>query len=389
MKRVALLIETSRSYGRELLHGVRRYVTEHGPWSIFAEIRDLDSKPPAWLREWDGDGILTRTVSQAMIDAVKAVGVPTIELRSTKLLHQFPFVGINNKELGKMCAAYLLERGFHHFGVYELTTEQFFIERSRSFASSIKKSGFVCHTFQQSSNREKPMVWEKQQRLLVDWLKQLPKPIGILACTDQLGFWLLDACARAEIAVPEQVAVLGVENDETLCSMSNPPLSSARLGGERVGYEAAALLDRWMDGGRAPKKKTLLPPIGVETRRSTDIVAVADPLLGQALKLVRDRACEGLRVDDLLREVPLSRSSLERGFRDVLGRSPNMEIHRVKLQRVRELLAMTDFTLDEIAARTAFAHKHYLAHSFRKAFDVTPGDFRKESRRGATSTSRA
>jgi LacI family transcriptional regulator len=324
-----------------------------------------------------------------MIDAVKAVGVPTIELRSTKLLHQFPFVGINNKELGKMCAAYLLERGFHHFGVYELTTEQFFIERSRSFASSIKQSGFVCHTFQQSSNREKPVVWEKQQRLLVDWLKQLPKPIGILACTDQLGFWLLDACARAEIAVPEQVAVLGVENDETLCSMSNPPLSSATLGGERVGYEAAALLDRWMDGGRSPKKRTLLPPIGIETRRSTDIVAVADPLLGQALKLVRDRACEGLRVDDLLREVPLSRSSLERGFREVLGRSPNMEIHRVKLQRVRELLAMTDFTLDEIASRTAFAHKHYLAHSFRKAFGLTPGDFRKESRRGTTSTSRA
>jgi len=385
MKRVALLIETSRTYGRELLHGVRRYVTEHGPWSIFAEIRDLESKPPTWLRTWDGDGILTRTVSQTMIDAVQAVGVPTIELRSTKLLHKFPFVGINNTDLGKMCAEYLLERGYQHFGVYELTTEHFFIERSRSFASFINKSGFVCHAFRQSSNREKPMVWEKQQRLLVDWLMQLPKPIAILACTDQLGFWLLDACARAEIAVPEQVAVLGVENDETLCSMSNPPLSSARLGGERVGYEAAALLDRWMDGGRAPKKKTLLSPIGIETRRSTDIVAVADPLLGQALKLVRDQACEGLRVDDLLHEIPLSRSSLERGFRDLLGRSPNMEIHRVKLQRVRELLAMTDLTLDEIAARTAFAHKHYLASCFRKAFDITPGEFRKQSRVGTTS----
>jgi len=166
--------------------------------------------------------------------------------------------------------------------------------------------------------------------------------------------------------------------------MSNPPLSSARLGGERVGYEAAALLDRWMDGGRAPKKKTLLSPIGIETRRSTDIVAVADPLLGQALKLIRDQACEGLRVDDLLREIPLSRSSLERGFRDLLGRSPNMEIHRVKLQRVRELLAMTDLTLDEIAVRTAFAHKHYLASCFRKVFEITPGEFRKQSRVGTT-----
>jgi LacI family transcriptional regulator len=382
MKRVALLIETSRTYGRELLQGVRRYVTEHGPWSIFAEIRDLESKPPAWLRTWDGDGILTRSVSQAMIAAVKAVGVPTIELRATKLRHQFPFVGMDNKAIGEMCAEYLIERGYHHFGVYELTTEQFFEERSRSFSSHLKKAEFECHTFRQSSNREKPMQWEKQQRLLGEWLKELPKPIAILACTDQLGFWLLDACTRVAVAVPEQVAVLGVENDETLCSMSNPPLSSARLGGERVGYAAAALLDRWMDGGRPPKKPTLLAPMGIETRRSTDMVAVADPMLGQALKLVRDRACEGLRVDDLLRQVPLSRSSMERGFRALLGRSPNMEIHRVKLQRVSELLAMTELTLDEIAARTAFAHKHYLASSFRKAYGITPGEFRKRSRIG-------
>ncbi len=248
MRRVAVLIETSRTYGRELLNGVRRYVTEHGPWSIFAEIRDLESKPPTWLRDWDGDGILTRTATQAMADAVQAVRVPTVELRATKLKHPFPFVGMDNTAIGKMCAEYLMERGYHHFGVYELTTEQFFEERSRSFADHLQEAGFECRVFRQSANRRKAMKWEKQQSLLVDWLRDLPKPIGILACTDQLGFWLLDACARAELHVPEQVAVLGVENDETLCSMSNPPLSSVRLGGERVGYEATAMLDRWISG---------------------------------------------------------------------------------------------------------------------------------------------
>jgi len=380
MKRVALLIETSRTYGRELLMGVRKYVTEHGPWSIFAEIRDLETKPPAWLHNWDGDGILTRTASEAMANAVKAVGVPTIELRATKFKRWFPFVGIDNTALGKNCAEYLIERGYQHFGVYELTTEQFFVERSQSFASHLNRAGFECHTFQQSSNREKPTQWEKQQSLLVRWLEKLPKPIAILACTDQLGFWLLDACSRASLAVPEQIAVLGVENDETLCSMSMPPLSSTRLGGERVGYEAAAMLDRWMSGIRPPKSPTLLPPLGIETRRSTDIVAVADLLLAQALRLIRDKACEGLRVDDVLRIVPLSRSSLERGFRSLLGRSPNVEIQRVKLQRAAELLAMTDLTLDEIALRTAFAHKHYLATTFRKYYGKTPGEHRRSVR---------
>jgi LacI family transcriptional regulator len=382
MKRVALLIETSRAYGRELLLGVRKYVTEHGPWSIFAEIRDLESKPPAWLRDWDGDGILTRTATQAMADAVKAVRVPTIELRATKLMHRFPFVGMNNQAVGNMCANYLTELGHQHFGVYELTTEQFFIERSQSFASKIHEHGFECHVFRQSANREKPQQWEKQQGLLVEWLKRLPKPIAIMACTDQLGFWLLDACSRAELLVPEQVAVLGVENDETLCSMSTPSLSSVQLGGERVGYEAAALLDRWMRGKKPPKSPILFPPVVVETRRSTDIVAVEDPLLAQALRLVRDKACDGLRVDNILEAVPLSRSSLERGFREVIGRSPNMELHRVKLHRASELLAMTDLTLDAIALKTSFAHKHYLASSFRKMYGMTPGEYRRTVRSG-------
>jgi LacI family transcriptional regulator len=382
MKRVAVLIETSRTYGRELLHGVRRYVTEHGPWSIFAEIRDLESKPPAWLRGWDGDGILTRTSTQAMADAVRCVGVPAIELRATKLQHPFPFVGMDNKAIGKVCAEHLLERGFRHFGVYKLTTEHFFAVRSQSFADALEDAGFACHVFRQSANREKPREWEKQQMQLVGWLLQLPKPIGILACTDQLGFWLLDACSRAKLSVPDQVAVLGVENDESLCSMSSPPLSSVRMGGERIGYAAAAILDRWMRGRKPPRKPTLFPPLGVAARQSTDIIAVDDPWLRQALRMIREQACDGLRVEAILKAIPISRSSLERGLRSLIGRSPNREIMRVRLQRAAELLAMSDLTLEEIAARTGFAYKHYLASSFREAFGMTPGTYRRQAALG-------
>jgi len=380
MKRVALLIETSRAYGRELLLGVRRYVTEHGPWSVFAEIRDLDSRTPSWLRDWDGDGILTRTSSQAMADAIAEVNVPTVELRATRLKNELPFVGIDNQAIGRVCAEHLLGRGYRHFAVYELSTEQFFEQRRDSFAKTLRALGFGCLSLCQTSNREKPARWETQQASLVHWLKELPKPIGILACTDQLGFWLLDACARAGLRVPDEVAVLGVENDETLCAMSLPPLSSLRLGGDRVGYEAAKLLDRMMRGRKPPKKPLLLPPLGIEARQSTDAVAVADELLSQAVRMIREKSCDGLRVDDLLKAIPLSRSSLERGFRSLYGRSPNAEINRVRLQRASELLSMTDLTLDAIAMRTGFGDKHYFSKCFRDAYDMPPGQYRRVAR---------
>jgi LacI family transcriptional regulator len=234
----------------------------------------------------------------------------------------------------------------------------------------------MCH----SSSRERPMRWETQQTALVKWLKQLPQPIGILACTDQLGFWLLDACARAGLRVPDQVAVLGVENDETLCAMSHPPLSSVRLGGERVGFEAARLLDRMMRGAKPRKTPLLLPPLGIESRQSTDAIAAEDPVLAHAIHRVRTDAVAGLRVDDLLESIPISRSSLERGFRRVLGRSPHAEINRVRLQKAADLLTLTELSLDVISLRTGFADKHYFSKCFRDAFGVPPGQYRRSVR---------
>ncbi len=380
MKHVALLIETSRAYGRDILLGVRRYISEHKPWSVFVEVRDLESRPPSWLRNWDGDGILARSGSQTMANAVKAVGVPTVELRATRFVHAFPFVGINNQSIGRLCADYLLDLGFRNFGVYGLTTETFFEQRRDSFIQAIADQGYQCPSLNQSFNSERPNQWERQQANLVTWLKALPKPAAVMACTDQLGFWLLDACLRAKISVPDEIAVIGVENDQTLCEMSSPPMTSVRLGGDRIGYEAAKQLDRLMRGCKKPTHPILLEPQGVCIRRSTDTVAVADPMLSQAIRMIHKHACDGLRVSDILQSVPLSRSSLERGCRELLGRSPTAEINRVRLQRARDLLRDTDLTLEAIATRTAFAQVHYFSHSFKSKYGVPPGTYRKSTR---------
>lgn len=377
---VALLIETSRTYGRDLLRGIKRYISEHEPWSIFTELRALESPVPPWLVRWRGDGILTRTNCQAMADAIRQTGVPTVELRATKFRHRFPFVGVDNRSLGQMVAEHLLECGFRHFGVYEIATEGYFEERRDNFIETLRQAGYSCHEYQAPGRREKPVHWEKHQAGVARWIASLPKPVGIMACTDQLGFWLLDACRRAGVGVPEEVAVVGVENDESLCTMSTPPLSSVQFDGEQVGYQAASLLARLMAGEPPPTEPILIKPQRIVTRHSSDLVALENQDLAAAVRFIREHACDGITVDDVLRAVLVSRSSLERQMRQVLGRTPADEIARVRFNRVRELLSETELSLAAIAEKTGFNYPQYMAEAFKRRFGQTPGEFRAAAR---------
>ena len=234
--------------------------------------------------------------------------------------------------------------------------------------------GFDCPVFQ-----SKRKNWEQHQSDLVAWLRDLPKPVGIFAVNDQLGFWLLDAARRAGIAVPEEVAVVGAENDNMLCETATPPLSSVRLRGQAVGYDAARVLDEWMTKKRIPKpsEKHLHLPGDIVVRQSSDIVAVEDPRISAALRFIRQHATENLDVTRVAREVALSRSVLERRMKCLIGRSPGEEINRLRFAAVEKLLTQTDLTLDAIASRCGFTHPQYMAEAFRKRAGVTPGEFRK------------
>lgn len=376
---VALLVETARSYGRGVLRGIRRYIAAHGPWSVYLEIRALESPGPAWLRTWRGHGILTRTGNQAMADLIRAAGVPTVELRTTRFLPEVPWVGVDNHAVGQMVAEHLIDRGFRRFGVYALDTEDFFRERCDNFVETARAAGLPCEAYH-APRRERPAHWEKNQDALARWVSRLAKPVGLMACTDQLGFWLLDACRRAGVAVPEEVAVVGVENEESLCAVADPPLSSLRLNTEQAGYQAAALLDRMMRGDPPGQMRTLVKPLDIVTRQSSDVVAIDDETLAAAVRFIRENACNGVTVDDVVEHVAVSRSTLERGLRCVLGRSPNAEICRVRLNRVRQLLIETDLPLATVAARCGFRHLSYLCESFREAFGLSPGAYRSASR---------
>lgn len=377
--RVALLIETSREYGRGLLRGIVRYQREHGPWSLYFKPHGLGQPPPDWLTSWRGDGILARINDRAMANAVLRTKVPAIDLRSSLGDIGLPIVGIENRDVVKLAVEHLVERGFRHFGFCGTPygEHRYQDERSDRFAKAIRGRGFDCAVYQNPARAV--LSWDEEQEHIAQWLRKLPKPVAVMTCHDDRGQQVLDACLRAELTVPDDVAILGVDNDEFLCNLSTPPLTSIDVDSERIGYEAAALLDRMMRGARAPKKPRLFPPRGIVVRKSTDITAIGDAHVAKTARLIRDHALAGRKIEDVLREVPVSRSALFRRFKEHLGRSPKKEATRVRLERAKELLRETTLSVAQIAERVGYAEAKYFIAVFHRAVGTTPLRYRKQA----------
>jgi LacI family transcriptional regulator len=242
-------------------------------------------------------------------------------------------------------------------------------------------AGYSCHQYRDaqpvSFGHQLPS-WEDEVDAASRWIAALPKPLGLMACNDFRGLQALDACRRAGVAVPEEVAVIGVDNEVLACEMANPPLSSVIPDCRRIGYEAAALLDRLMKGEPPPRTTREIPPIGIVTRQSTEVTAIADPTVAEAMKFIREQACEGITVEDVLDHVTVSRSVLQKRFRDALGRTLHEAIAGVRLRRVKQLLIETDLSFDVLAQRAGFASRAYLSVVFRKSTGTTLAAFRRE-----------
>jgi len=377
LRRVAILVETTRSYTRDLPAGVSRYLGENGPWSTFLELRAFESSLPLWLEGWDGDGILMRTHSAEMAEAIAATGVPAVELRSTHYRDDVPFVGMDNALIGESVAEHFLNHGYRRFAAYTLDTETFFRERVKNFVSRVERENHPCELLPAQSEST-PGDWEQHQGELIAWLESLDKPVGIFATNDQLAVRLIDACRRANISIPEEIAVVGCENEVTLCEFSSPTLTSVRFDGHTVGFRAAGILDRLMQRRKIVEKEILVPPRGIEVRASSDEFVLEDPLVLRAVRLIRESALTGITVAEVCRFVNVSRSTLERRMKRSIGRGTKAEILRIRFREVNRLLRNTTLTIDAIADHTGFAHTHYLQTTYRERYGKTPGQYRKE-----------
>lgn len=378
MKHVALLIETSREYGRGLLRGVTRFHRENGNWSIYFKPQGLRDPAPAWLAEWKGDGILARIDNRNTAESVLKTGLPVIDLRGVLPDLGMPEIGVDNRALTKLVLQHLLDRGLRNFAFCgdRPGRIRWSDQRREMFRQAVESAGFRCHEF---SNRRHKASWEYEQEQITKWVKQLPKPIGVMASNDDLGQQALDACLRAEVHVPDEVALVGVDNDPYLCNLTLPPMTSVDVNSERIGYEAAKLLDRLMRGYKPPKLPVYLEPAQVVMRQSTDMIAVDDADVATVVRFIRDHACDGITVEDAFAKVLVSRSTLTRRFKALLHRTPMAELTRVRLQKARQLLLETDLGIAQIAARCGFSEAKYLITVFHQTFGVPPGAFRKNS----------
>jgi LacI family transcriptional regulator len=347
MRRVALEVDTASAYGRGLLRGIAEYARAHGPWTF---VRGGAA----------ADGILALVRSRRQARSLVRTGVPFVDLDyALPELSRTWGVAHDEAAVAELAARHLLDCGLRDFAFVGLEEDTFWErERRESFLRRVPATVFPGGS-------------------LPRWLASLPRPCGILAANDERGRDVLEAARRAGLRVPENVAVLGVDDDEVICELAQPALSSIALDTRRIGYEGAALLDRRMRGRRAPRRLLRAGPLGVISRRSTDVLALDDALVARAVRFLRAHAAEPIGVDELVRATGAARRTLEVRFRRALGRTPYQEILRVRLARVAELLVRTDWPLKKVALSSGFTYPEQMHAAFRRAYGTTPTRYRR------------
>jgi LacI family transcriptional regulator len=377
IRRVAVLLGTDRQYHRGVLQGISRYARLHGPWELESEPTYAGGQMPARLLR-SMDGAMLMISSKRQIQSLRRWKLPVVNLSSRFPEEDLAHVSNDGTSIAALAIEHFIERGFHNFAFCDLTDGS--QVRRRRFEEQLTARRLTGHMFQVNYAERDDWILGRDRIRLEKWLDKLPKPIGILAHNDIRGRHLVDACRRMGIAIPDDVAVLGVDNELPHCEMSNPPLSSIVTDAERIGYEAGSLLDQLMNGREPMPKRLLIPPLGIVVRQSTDVTATADQHVARAVRYIREHVGEEIDVRDILRHVGISRTALDKRFLKALGHTPHEEIRRIRLKRARELLAESDLKLEIIAERCGFRHGEYLGAVFRSEFGQTPGEFRAQQK---------
>lgn len=384
-RRIILLVEPTSAYGRGCLRGIARYARGHGMWTFHHRTRYL--MEPLNLRElraWKADGVIARIENKRMADVVRRLEVPCVDIRGSVEVDGFARVLTDDRKVVELAADHLSSNGLRHLAYCGFPGVDFSMLRQRAFEENVptpRGEKLIFHSELVDGPPVEMQSYEQRGTLdageLRAWLKSLPKPVGIIACNDQRGRQVLEACAAIDLKVPYEVAVVGVDDDDVVCELSNPTLTSVAPNVEVVGFEAAKLLDHRMAGGAFPPHVVLIPPIAVELRGSSDVTAVSDPTLVQAIRFIRSKIGDGINVKDVLAHVNVSRSTFERQFREHLGCTPYDYILRFRVDRVKQLLADTNYPLAQITHMAGFRGVAHMTAVFRMRTGQTPGQYRR------------
>jgi LacI family transcriptional regulator len=379
-RRIALLIGQDIGYTRDVLRGIQAYGRSQPGW-IFRD-GPPDPRILGPLREWQPHGIIAHLFEKKLANQLIKFRAPLVNTTNTLKELRVPMVEVDHSRIGQMAAEYFLNRGFRHFGYFGSSWTGFSKDREAAFAERLARSGFHVDSCYAEYLPRPPIAdsWKGVDVRARAWLKALPKPVAILSSNDVPARELAEMCRELDLHIPEQVALLGVDNDDLECHLCTPLLSSIDLGSERVGYEAAKMLHRLIERRPLKQRTITIPPLRVVTRQSTDTLAIQDSDVAAALAFIRNSAHEEINVDSILREIPLSRRALERKFRDQLGRTVLEEIRRARLDLAKSLLCETNLAMPAIAARCGFSGARRLAVVFRQIVGTTPTEYRATSR---------
>ena len=377
--KIILLIESSRASGRALLHGIARFAHDHGPWSFYWEPAGLEKGWPK-LESLALQGMIIRDVGR--LDEALAFNIPTVVVGHRRgEVAGVVNVVTDSIAIGRMGAEHLLACGFKHFsfcGVEETPLERAGWSRLREegFARRIQEAGYDCACYTTKPVRKGSM--EQQRQAIARWLLSLPRPVGLMACNDDYGVQVMEACKVARLPVPDAVGVIGADNDELVCGLADPAMSSVAINFERAGYEAAQALSKLIRRRHDLPGKINVYPTHVVARRSTDAVAAEDPHVGRALRFMRDHVRESVSVTDVARAAGLSRRALERRFRREIGHSILQETRRLRTDQIARLLVETHLPIGQIADSLGFPNMQHFARYFRAETRLSPLAYRKE-----------
>jgi len=369
--RVAVLVETSSAYGRGLIRGLSEYSRQNPELVLQLEETGPIRVVPGWLSQWTGHGLIARVETSEIAQELLAKNVPIVNVAGRRLSESIPHVDTDNRGIAELAVGYFVRRRFLNYAYLGSVGSDWAQWRKRALEDVLRSHRKTLFCFEQDGG-------EPGKGALGEWLRSLPKPVALLACNDRFARMVLDVCLEEGLGVPDEVAVLGVDNDEVLCTVSRPQLSSITPDAEAIGFQALATLYRLMRGEEVGALQHWIAPLSIEARESTDTTATEDWVVRQALRFIHGNALGEIGVGDVVGRVGVSRRLLEQRFRKVLGRPIHEEIFRVRLQEAQRLLSGTELPLKDVALRSGFKRADYLSVVFREKLGMTPGEYRQK-----------
>ncbi len=381
MNKIILLSDFSEEYNKNLLRGITRYSKDHGPWTFckmptyYRETIGIEGILQ-WAKEWEADGIIGQFYNDEEVNKFTEANIPVIAVDFKERFTDIPNITGNYHQTGRLGADYFLKKGFKNFAFYGFNNIVWSRERAEGFEERIQEAGFDVHYYELKDSRSNDL-WYYKPSALSDWLKSLPKPIALMTCDDNQGHHITEAARHAGIRIPDDIAVLGVDNDETICHLSDPPLSSIETDSEKGGYEAARLMEQMIENKTCTGPDVVVKATQIVTRHSTDIFASKDKYIVTALKYIHGNLDKNLKVDQVLREVPLSRRSLEKRFIMTTGYPVYEYIYNQRIEKFTQKLLETDMTIFEIALELGLSDSKNIARQFKQIKGITPMEYRK------------